>query len=112
MATPTLSEMFHRVCNRDGQTRVGRTVEIFGWLDLVLGLIILIAPALVELLLSLPAYTVQSENYLRLARLLAGGPGPRCAEHRDALLLRDWARRGPGRPAPRRGPRPALHRRR
>ena len=75
MVTPTLSEMFHRLWRRDGQTHAGRTVEIFGWLDLVLGLIILIAPALVELLLSLPPLTVHSANYLRLAGLLVAGLG-------------------------------------
>jgi hypothetical protein len=75
MVTPTLSEMFHRLWKRDGQTRAGRTVEIFGWLDLILGLIILIAPALVALLLNLPPLTVQSANYLRLAGLLVAGIG-------------------------------------
>ena len=75
MPTPTLSEMFHRLWKAGGQTRVARTVEVFGWVDLVLGLIILIAPGLVELLLSLPPLTVQGANYLRLAGLLVCGLG-------------------------------------
>jgi len=75
MATPSLSEMFRRLWAVDNQSRVARTVEIFGWLDLVLGLIILVVPALVESLLSLPSLTPQGTNYLRLAGLLVTGLG-------------------------------------
>lgn len=75
MATPTLSEMFHRLGRPRGQTHAARTVEIFGWVDLVLGAVLLFAPALVEMLLSLPPLTRQGANYLRLAGLLVSGLG-------------------------------------
>ncbi len=75
MATPSLSEMFRRLWAADRQSRAARTVEVFGWLDLVLGLFILVAPSLVESLLSLPSLTSQGANYLRLAGLLVTGLG-------------------------------------
>jgi len=74
MAMPTLSEMFHRLW-KPGRTRVSRTIEVFGWLDLVLGFAILVAPGLVELVLNVPALTVQGAGYLRLAGLLVAGLG-------------------------------------
>jgi hypothetical protein len=75
MAMPTLSEMFYRLVKPEGQTRIARTIEIFGWFDLVVGLVILVAPGLVELVLSVPPLTVQGANYLRLAGLLVAGLG-------------------------------------
>jgi hypothetical protein len=75
MTSPRLSKMFHRVLKAEGQTRAARTVEAFGWLDLVLGNVILIAPYWVASLLYLPALTVQGANYLRLAGLLVSGLG-------------------------------------
>src|SRR5262245_52243314 len=72
---PTLSQMFHRLVKPEGQTRIARTIEIFGWFDLVVGLVILVAPGLVELVLSVPPLTVQGANYLRLAGLLVAGLG-------------------------------------
>src|SRR5262245_65865693 len=75
MAMPSLSEMFRRLWAADNQSRAAWTIEVFGWLDLVLGLIILIAPSLVESLLSLPSLTPQGANYLRLAGLLVTGLG-------------------------------------
>jgi processive rubber oxygenase RoxA-like protein len=78
MATPpmpTLSEMFHRLLRAEGQTRAARSVEAFGWLDLLLGTVILLAPYRVESLLGLPPLTVQGANYLRLVGLLVGGLG-------------------------------------
>ena len=75
MAMPTLSEMFHRLWKPTGQTRVDRTIEIFGWIDLVLGFGILVAPRLVEMVLGVPPLTVQGANYLRLAGLLVAGLG-------------------------------------
>src|SRR5579864_6709943 len=73
--TPTLSEMFRRLLNAEDQTRAARSVEYFGWLDMVLGSIILIAPYWTAWLLQLPALTVQGANYLRLVGLLVGGLG-------------------------------------
>jgi hypothetical protein len=72
---PSLSEMFRRLFNAEGQTRAARSVEIFGWLDMVLGLIILIGPYWTAWLLQLPALTDQGANYLRLVGLLVGGLG-------------------------------------
>src|SRR5258708_7308974 len=73
--TPTLSEMFRRLFNAEGQTRAARSVESFGWLDVVLGSIILVAPYWTARLLQLPALTDQGANYLRLVGLLVGGLG-------------------------------------
>lgn len=72
---PSLSEMFRRLFNAEGQTRAARSVESFGWLDMVLGLIILIGPYWTAWLLQLPALTDQGANYLRLVGLLVGGLG-------------------------------------
>ena len=74
--TPTLSEMLRRLLKRWRiVTRAARSVEYFGWLDMVLGSIILIAPYWTAGLLQLPALTVQGANYLRLVGLLVGGLG-------------------------------------
>ncbi len=73
--TPTLSEMFRRLLNAEDQTRAARSVEYFGWLDMVLGSIILIAPYWTAWLLQLPVLTFQGANYLRLVGLLVGGLG-------------------------------------
>lgn len=75
MTTPPLSEMFRRLLKAEGQTRTARSVECFGWLDLVLGVVILMAPYWVASVLYLPALTVQGANYLRLAGLLVSGLG-------------------------------------
>jgi mono/diheme cytochrome c family protein len=75
MPMPTLSEMFRRLLRAEGLTRAARSVEAFGWLDLVLGTIILLAPYWVESVLHLPPLTAQGANYLRLAGLLVSGLG-------------------------------------
>ena len=72
---PSLSEMFRRLFNVEGQTRAARSVESFGWLDMALGLIILIGPYWTAWVLQLPALTDQGANYLRLVGLLVGGLG-------------------------------------
>jgi hypothetical protein len=73
--TPTLSEMLRRLFNAGEQTRAARSVECFGWLDMLLGSIILLAPRWTAWLLQLPALTDQGANYLRLVGLLVGGLG-------------------------------------
>jgi mono/diheme cytochrome c family protein len=73
--TPSLHEMFRRLINAEGQTRAARTVESFGWIDLLLGIVILIGPYWTAWLLQLPALTDQGANYFRLAGLLVGGLG-------------------------------------
>jgi len=72
---PSISEMFRRLFNAEGQTRAARSVEVFGWLDMLLGIIILIGPYWTASLLQLPALTDQGANYLRLVGLLVGGLG-------------------------------------
>ena len=73
--TPSLEEMFRRLLNAEGQTRAARSVESFGWLDMLLGMVILVGPYWTAWLLQLPALTVQGSNYLRLVGLLVGGLG-------------------------------------
>ncbi|HEV8580480.1 MAG TPA: cytochrome c [Thermoanaerobaculia bacterium] len=75
MTTPTLSEMFYRLWKAAGQSRSARSVEVFGWVDLALGTIILFAPYWVESVLHLPPLTVQGANYLRVVGLLVSGLG-------------------------------------
>jgi hypothetical protein len=73
--TPPLGEMFRRLLRADAQTRAAHSVEVFGWVDLVLGLLILFAPHWSAAVLHLPALSVQGANYLRLAGLLVSGLG-------------------------------------
>ena len=70
-----MAEMFHRLLQAEGQTRAARSVEYFGWIDLVLGIIILVAPYWSASLLHLPPLTIQGANYLRLVGLLVSGLG-------------------------------------
>lgn len=86
---PSLREMFRRLFNAEGQSRAARTVEYFGWLCMVLGTAIFLAPSLTAWLLNLPMlinqsqnelmnlplFTSQSQDYFRLAGLLVGGLG-------------------------------------
>ncbi len=75
MTTPRLGEMFHRLVQAEGRTRAARSVEYFGWIDFILGTIILTADHWVAAVLHLPALTVQGANYLRLVGLLVSGLG-------------------------------------
>ena len=75
MTTPTLSEMFSRLGKAEVQTRAARTVEYFGWLDLVLGLSILVAPRWAAALLHLPPLGVQDANYLHMVGTLVSTLG-------------------------------------
>src|SRR5271166_2894205 len=75
LTTPALSEMFRRLWKGEVQTRAARTVEYFGWLDFVLGIIILFAPYWAASLLRLPALSAQDANYLHLVGLLVSGLG-------------------------------------
>jgi hypothetical protein len=45
MTTQELNQIFQRLIKPGPLTRVSRSIEIFGYIDLVLGLLILIAPA-------------------------------------------------------------------
>ena len=75
LSTPTLSEMFHRLWKGDTRTRAARSVEYFGWIDFVLGIIILVAPYWAAALLRVPPLSTQDANYLHLVGLLVAGLG-------------------------------------
>ena len=75
MTTPTLTEMFRRFLNAEGQTRAAISVEYFGWLDLLLGILILLVPNRMASLLGIPPFSEEASNYIRLAGLLVGGLG-------------------------------------
>src|SRR5258708_2712897 len=67
--------MFRRVLTADGQGGAARTVELLGWLIMLEGSLMLIAPAFAASILHLPVLVEQAENYFRLVGLLAGGVG-------------------------------------
>ncbi len=71
----SFQDMFRRLLRADGQSPKARTVEIFGWLILLEGGVILLAPHLVVSILHLPALGPQAANYFRLLGLLVGGVG-------------------------------------
>src|SRR5215471_4109661 len=73
--TPRLREMFGRFFAGRPQSLSARTVELFGWYDLILGILILIAPGFMTSLLGLPTLSDQAEHYVRLVGLLVGGLG-------------------------------------
>ena len=75
MPNPSLAEMFSRLLRAPEQTRAAKSVEAFGWLILVEGVILMIAPHFAAALLHLPALEPQGANYLRLVALLVGGIG-------------------------------------
>ncbi len=70
-----LTRMFRRLLRGKPQARSARTVELFGWLILLEGGLILLAPRLVAAILRLPELDGQAADYLRLAGLLVGGLG-------------------------------------
>ncbi len=74
-APPGLGKMLLATILRRPQSRSARTVEIFGWIDLALGLLIFLAPRFMARLLVLPALSVQTEGYVRLVGLLVSGLG-------------------------------------
>jgi hypothetical protein len=67
--------MFKRLLLAEDQDQTSRTVEVFGWITLVEGAIIMFAPYFVASVLHLPALTGQGANYFRLAALLMAGIG-------------------------------------
>jgi hypothetical protein len=75
MTTPTLTEMFGRLLRAEGQSRAAVSVEYFGWLDLFLGIVVLLAPDSIASLLNIPSPGAQGSNYVRLVGLLVSGIG-------------------------------------
>lgn len=68
-------EMLGRMLRAEGQSRAARTVELFGWLILVEGSIILFAPHFAATFLHMPPLTEQGSNFFRLVAVLVGGLG-------------------------------------
>ena len=68
-------EMFHQLFTAENRSRSAKTVEVFGWLILVEGTIVLFVPQFAISVLGIPALAVQSENYFRLVGLLVSGLG-------------------------------------
>ncbi len=54
MTTPTLTDMFGRLLRAEGQSRAAISIEYFGWLDLMLGIIMFLAPDFSASLLNVP----------------------------------------------------------
>ncbi len=68
-------EQLRRLLHKPIQSRSARTVEVFGWLILFEGTLILLAPNWVAWLIRLPDLSDQAANYVRLVGLLVGGLG-------------------------------------
>lgn len=71
----SFSEMFHRLITARGQSRSAKSVEVFGWLILLEGTLVLLLPHLVARILHLPPLVEQAANYFRLVGLLVSGVG-------------------------------------
>jgi len=69
------AEMFGRLLRPGERSRASRTVEVFGWLIMLEGTLMLLTPSGVASILHLPALLEQAENYFRLIGLLVGGLG-------------------------------------
>ncbi len=67
--------MLRTLLRAPDQSRSARTVELFGWLILFEGLVILFSPSVVVSLLHIPPLPEQAENYLRLVGVLVSGLG-------------------------------------
>jgi hypothetical protein len=67
--------MFSRLFSAEGQSRAAKTVEIFGWLILIEGTIVLFAPHFAVSLLGIAPLSDEATNYFRLVGLLVCGVG-------------------------------------
>jgi len=67
--------MFRRLISAAGQSRSAKTVEVFGWLILFEGTIVLFAPHFSVSVLGISPLTDQGANYFRLVGLLVSGLG-------------------------------------
>ena len=67
--------MFRCLISAAGQSRPAKTVEVFGWLILFEGTIVLFAPHFAISLLGIEPFTPQTTNYFRLVGLLVSGLG-------------------------------------
>jgi hypothetical protein len=73
--SPTFVEMLCRLLTAAEQSRSAKTVEVFGWLILIEGALVLFVPRVVASVLQIPPLEEQSANYFRLVGLLVGGLG-------------------------------------
>ena len=69
-----LREMFQRLRTRAGQSRAARTVEIYGWVLLAQGAVILFCPNRVSSLLRF-ALNLQASHMFQIAGVLIAGVG-------------------------------------
>ena len=67
--------MFRRLISAEGQSRSAKTVEVFGWLILIEGTIVLFAPNLSLAILGIAPLSDPAANYFRLVGLLVCGVG-------------------------------------
>lgn len=67
--------MFRRLFCSEGQSHSAETVEVFGWLILIEGTIVLFAPHFSASLIGIPPLSGQAANYFRLVGLLVCGVG-------------------------------------
>jgi hypothetical protein len=70
-----VAETFHRLVTAQGQSRSAKSVELFGWLILLEGGLVLLFPHFVARILNLPLLVEQAANYFRLVGLLVSGVG-------------------------------------
>jgi hypothetical protein len=57
------------------QTPAEHSIELFGWLTILIGFIALTVPSLIRSLLQMPSSSLAGPNYLQLIALLVGGLG-------------------------------------
>ena len=67
--------MFRRLLSAEGQSLSAKTVEVFGWLILLEGTIVLFPPHFAISLLGIETLTPEARNYFRLVGLLVCGIG-------------------------------------
>ena len=70
MMNRTLSQTFQRLTRSGPLTLVSRSIEIFGWIDLALGLLILIAPRFTGALFHLPRLSPLDAGLIRVVGVL------------------------------------------
>ena len=72
---PTFTDMLQRLLRPERRAPSAQTVEVFGWLLLFEGAVIMLAPQWVAALLSLPDFSPSAAAYFRLVGLLVSGLG-------------------------------------
>jgi hypothetical protein len=75
LTNASFPEMFHRMLRAEGQSQAAKTVEAFGWLILIEGMVMVFAPHFVASVLHLPPLSEQAANYFRVIGMLTGGLG-------------------------------------